>query len=123
MPGNVSDFAPVASLARDLTGKLFGDKGYRQETRGQAAAAGAGAKDQGTQKMKSRSMTLTNKMLLNARNMAESVISYIKVFFLRSTFADTAPCQFLHSRHRLSAQPHPDPQSPENHRLINRIWD
>jgi predicted transcriptional regulator of viral defense system len=25
-----------------------------------------------------RSMTLTNKMLLNARNMAETVISYIK---------------------------------------------
>jgi hypothetical protein len=30
--------------------------------------------------MKSRSMTLTDKMLLNARNMAETIISYIKAF-------------------------------------------
>ena len=26
--GNVSDIAPVPQLTKDLTGKLFGDKGY-----------------------------------------------------------------------------------------------
>src|SRR4051812_12103482 len=69
-PGN--DTTPVPALTRDLTGKLFGDKGYI----GQKLAEDLLRLTLFTRvrkNMKSLPMSLHDKALLNARNMADNI--------------------------------------------------
>src|SRR4051795_10291678 len=76
-PGNVHDTTPVPALTRDLTGKLFGDKGYI----GRKLAEDLLRLTLFTRvrrNMKSLPISLQDKALLNARNMAD--IGQIKEF-------------------------------------------
>jgi hypothetical protein len=78
-PGNVHDTVPVEQLTQDLTGKLFGDKGYLGK---QCAAAqlkrGLAQLTKVLENMKALPLTLTDKLLLNARSMAETMIGHLK---------------------------------------------
>jgi hypothetical protein len=80
-PGNVSDTTPVPSLVKGLTGKLFGDKGYiGKELAGQLLRRGLALFTRVRKNMKSLPLSMIDKMLLNARNMAETIIGHIKAF-------------------------------------------
>ncbi len=80
-PGNVSDTAPVPSLVKGLTGKLFGDKGYLgKKLAHMLLRQGLALMTRVRKNMKSLPMTFADKALLNARNMAETIIGHIKAF-------------------------------------------
>jgi len=80
-PGNVHDGAPVEQLTQNLTGKLFGDKGYLGNKRAAALLKrGLVLMTKVRKNMKALPLTLTDKLLLNARNMAETIIGHIKAF-------------------------------------------
>jgi Transposase DDE domain len=89
-PGNVDDRRPVPTLAKELHGKLFGDRGYI------SAALTQMLFQQGLQlitklkkNMKNRLMTLTDKLLLRKRSIIETIIDQLKNI-----------SQIEHSRHR-----------------------
>ena len=78
-PGNVHDTTPVPALTRELTGKLFGDKGYI----GRKLAEDLLRLTLFTRirkNMKSLPISPQDKALLKARNMAETIIGHIKEF-------------------------------------------
>src|ERR671911_524659 len=71
-PGNVHDTTPVPALTRELTGKLFGDKG----SIGQKLAEDLLRLTLFTRvrkNMKALPLSLQDKALLNARNMADNI--------------------------------------------------
>ena len=72
-PGNVHDTTPVPALTRELTGKLFGDKGYiGQKLAEDLLRRGLTLFTRVRKNMKSLPLSLQDKALLNARNMAET---------------------------------------------------
>src|SRR4051794_18189606 len=76
-PGNVHDTTPVPAL----TGKLFGDKGYiGQKLAEDLLRRGLTLFTRVRRNMKSLPISLQDKALLNARNMAETIIGHIKEF-------------------------------------------
>src|ERR687894_682154 len=78
-PGNVHDTTPVPALTRDLIGKLFGDKGYiGQKLAEDLLRRGLTLFTRVRKNMKSLPMSLQDKALLKARNMAD--IGHIKEF-------------------------------------------
>ena len=78
-PGNVHDTTPVPALTRDLTGKLFGDKGYiGRKLAEDLLRRGLTLFTRVRKNMKSLPLSLQDKALLNARNMAD--IGQIKEF-------------------------------------------
>ena len=80
-PGNVHDTTPVPALTRELTGKLFGDKGYiGQKLAEDLLRRGLTLFTRVRRNMKSLPISLQDKALLNARNMAETIIGHIKEF-------------------------------------------
>ena len=80
-PGNVHDGAPVEQLTQNLTGKLFGDKGYLGKKRAAALLKrGLALMTKVRKNMKALPLTLIDRLLLNARNMAETIIGHIKAF-------------------------------------------
>ena len=80
-PGNVHDTTPVPALTRDLIGKLFGDKGYiGQKLAEDLLRRGLTLFTRVRKNMKSLPLSLQDKALLNARNMAETIIGHIKEF-------------------------------------------
>jgi Transposase DDE domain len=80
-PGNVHDGAPVEQLTQNLTGKLFGDKGYLGKKLAAALLKRALALLTTVRKnMKALPLTSTDKLLLNARNMVETIIDHLKAF-------------------------------------------
>src|SRR5918994_672437 len=80
-PGNVHDTTPVPALTRELTGKLFGDKGYiGRKLAEDLMRRGLTLFTRVRKNMKSLPMSLHDKVLLNARNMAETIIGHIKEF-------------------------------------------
>jgi hypothetical protein len=80
-PGNVSDTEPVSSLTKDLIGKLFGDKGYiGKKLAEELLRRGLALFTRVRKNMKSLPLSMTDKMLLNGRNMAETIIGSIKAF-------------------------------------------
>ena len=80
-PGNVSDATPVPSLVKGLTGKLFGDKGYiGKKLADMLLRQGLALMTRVRKNMKSLPMAIEDKILLNARNMAETIIGNIKAF-------------------------------------------
>jgi len=79
--GNVSDTTPVPQLTKNLIGKLFGDKGYIGKKLTEILLSrGLQLMTRVRKNMKSLPMSFTDKMLLNTRNMAETVIGHIKAF-------------------------------------------
>lgn len=79
--GNVSDAVPVPELVKGLTGKLFGDKGYLgRKLAEKLLRQGLALMTRVRKNMKSLPMTFQDKALLNARNMAETIIGHIKEF-------------------------------------------
>src|ERR687898_1770853 len=77
----VHDTTPVPALTRELTGKLFGDKGYiGQKLAEDLVRRGLTLFTRVRKNMKSLPLSLQDKALLNARNMAETIIGHIKEF-------------------------------------------
>lgn len=89
-PANTDDRAPVPKLARGLTGKLFGDKGYISKKRFESLM------EQGLQlitrvrkNMKNQLLPLEDKLLLRQRALIETVNDQLKNI-----------SQIEHTRHR-----------------------
>jgi DDE family transposase len=79
--GNISDTTPVPSLTKDLIGKLLGDKGYiGKKLAKELLRRGLTLFTRVRKNMKSLPISRTDKMLLNRRNMAETIIGKIKGF-------------------------------------------
>lgn len=79
--GNVSDTTPVPQLTKDLIGKLFGDKGYiGKKLAEELLRRGLALFTRVRKNMKSLPISLIDKMLLNGRNMAETIIGKVKAF-------------------------------------------
>jgi Transposase DDE domain len=104
-PGNVHDGAPVEQLTHNLTGKLFGDKGYLGKKRAAALLKrGLVLMTKVRKNMKALPLTLTDKLRLNARNMAETIIGHIKAFSSLNLPKHRAPLNaFLHLLAALTA--------------------
>jgi hypothetical protein len=80
-PGNVHDTTPVPALTRELTGKLFGDKGsIGRKLAEDLLRRGLTLFTRVRKNMKSLPLSLQDKALLKARNMAETIIGHIKEF-------------------------------------------
>jgi Transposase DDE domain len=96
--GNVADTKAVPSLTQHLTGKLFGDKGYiGKELASQLLRRGLALFTRVRKNMKALPLSMTDKMLLNARNMAETIIGHIKAFSSLNLPKHRAPINaFLH---------------------------
>lgn len=79
--GNVHDTKPVPALTKTLVGKLFGDKGYLgKPLAAELLRRGLTLFTRVRKNMKSLPLSFPDKMLLNARNMAETIIGHIKEF-------------------------------------------
>jgi hypothetical protein len=69
------------ALTRELIGKLFGDKGYiGQKLAEDLLRRGLTLFTRVRRNMKALPLSLQDKALLNARNMAETIIGHIKEF-------------------------------------------
>src|SRR3954470_22482028 len=78
-PGNVHDTTPVPALTRDLIGKLFGDKGYiGRKLAEDLLRRGLTLFTRVRRNIKALPLSLQDKALLKARNMAD--IGHIKEF-------------------------------------------
>jgi hypothetical protein len=89
-PGNVDDRQPVPHLARDLFGKLFGDKGYISQTLFEALFEhGVELVTSVRRNMKNRLLPLTDKLLLRKRAIIETINDQLKNI-----------SQIEHTRHR-----------------------
>ncbi len=91
-PGNVDDRSPLPGLARELWGKLVGDKGYiSQELFEQLFAQGLELITTVRQNMKNRLMPLMDRVLTRKRSLIETINDQLKNI-----------CQIAHTRHRSS---------------------
>lgn len=92
-PGNVDDRKPVpqmAQMAKDLFGKLFGDKGYiAQWLHDELWAEGVELITRIRSNMKNRLMPLFDKLMLRKRSLIETINDQLKNI-----------SQIEHSRHR-----------------------
>ena len=89
-PGNVDERKPVPEMARGLTGKLFGDKGYVSQALFETLyEQGLELIAKRRKNMTNRLMGLMDKVLLRKRAVIESVNDQLKNI-----------CQIEHSRHR-----------------------
>lgn len=89
-PGNVDDRVPVPVLAKDLTGKLFGDKGYISQSLFEKLLEQGLRLVTGIKKnMKNKLLALFDKIMLRKRALIESVNNQLKNVF-----------QLEHTRHR-----------------------
>ena len=104
-PGNVHDTAPVEQLTHNLTGKLFGDKGYIGKKLAAALLKrGLALLTRVRKNMKALPLTPIDKLLLNRRNRAETIIGHIKAFSSLNLPKHRAPLNaFLHLLAALSA--------------------
>ena len=89
-PGNTDDRKPLRAMSGQLTGLLFGDKGYISQTlfndlyeRGLKLVTGIKAK------MQNKLLSLREKILLRKRSIIEAVNGVLKTDF-----------QIVHTRHR-----------------------
>lgn len=88
--GNVDDRVPVPKLARGLSGKLFGDKGYISQTLfAELLDHGVQLITQIRKNMHNRLIPLMDKILLRKRSLIETVNDQLKNI-----------AQIEHSRHR-----------------------
>ena len=80
-PGNVNDTTPVPQLTRDLSGKLFGDKGYvGQDLARRLLRRGLVLMTRVRRNMKRLPVSFLDKALLDGRNIVETIIGHIKEF-------------------------------------------
>ena len=80
-PGQVHDTEPVPQLTKHLLGKLFADKGYiGKQLAQELLRRGLALFTRVRKNMKSLPLAIPDKLLLNARNMAETIIGSIKQF-------------------------------------------
>src|SRR5919109_2713448 len=103
--GNVADTKAVPSLTQHLTGKLFGDKGYiGKQLAQQLLRRGLALFTRVRKNMKSLPLSMADKILMNARNMAETIIGHIKAFSSLNLPKHRAPINaFLHLLAALTA--------------------
>lgn len=88
--GNVNDQAPVENLAKNLFGKLFGDRGYISGALFEKLFKnGLTLVTKIRSNMKNRLMSLVDKILLRKRGLVDSVNASLK-----------EECNIEHSRHR-----------------------
>lgn len=92
-PGNVDDRKPVPKLAKDLFGKLFGDRGYISQSLQQVLS------EQNLQlitkirkNMKNRLLSVFDQIMLRKRALIETINDQLKNI-----------CQIEHTRHRSAA--------------------
>jgi Transposase DDE domain len=79
--GQVHDTKPVLQLTKNLFGKLFGDKSYIGTKLAQELLrCGLALFTRIRKNMKSLPLALPDKILLNARNMAKTIIGSVKQF-------------------------------------------
>lgn len=79
--GNHSDISALPALAKDLIGKMFGDKGYLgKKIADELLKQGLALMTKVRKNMKSLLMKVQDKFLLKARNIAETIIGHIKEF-------------------------------------------
>ena len=79
--GNYSDVSALPVLTRGFTRKLFGDKGYLgKKIAGDLLEKGLALMTKVRRNMKSLPMHFIDKLLLKARNKAETIIGVIKEF-------------------------------------------
>ncbi len=89
-PGNTDDRKPVPEMVKQLTGKLFGDKGYVSQALFETLyEQGLELIAKRRKDMNNRLMRLMDKILLRKRAVIESVNDQLKNI-----------CQIEHSRHR-----------------------
>lgn len=89
-PGNTDDRKPVPEMAKDLVGKLFGDKGYVSQALFQELfERGLELIAKRRKNMKNTLVNLLDKILLRKRPIIETVNDQLKNI-----------CQIEHSRHR-----------------------
>lgn len=89
-PGNVDDRKPVKRLARDITGKLFGDKGYiSKKLMEDLLQDNIDLITTTRRNMKPRVLSLIDKALLRKRSLIETVNDQLKNI-----------SQIEHTRHR-----------------------
>jgi hypothetical protein len=90
-PGNVDDRKPVPHLAKQLFGKLFGDKGYISKSLAQTLRQMFDLHliTKLRDNMKNQLMTLSDRILLRRRALIETIIDQLKNI-----------SQIEHSRHR-----------------------
>jgi hypothetical protein len=89
--GNVDDRHPVPRLVRRLFGKLFGDRGYISQALAEHLFVQQGLSliTKLRKNMRSRLLTMTDKLLLRKRAIIETIYDQLKNI-----------CQIEHSRHR-----------------------
>jgi len=90
-PGNIDDRKPVLQLVQNLTGKIFGDKGYISQKLTQQLwqATGLQLITPLKRKMKNRLVPLWDKVWLRHRSIIETIIDQLKNI-----------SQIEHTRHR-----------------------
>ena len=89
-PGNVDDRRPLPNLFKQISGKVFGDKGYlSQDLKEKLHDQGIDLITAIRQNMKPQLMALQDKLLLQRRFIIETIIGQLKL-----------GCQIDHSRHR-----------------------
>ena len=89
-PGNIDDRKPVANMAKNLSGKLFGDKGYiSKKLFDQLFAKGVKLITNVRAKMKNSLVEMEEKILLRKRALVETVNDQLKNI-----------SQLEHTRHR-----------------------
>jgi hypothetical protein len=92
-PGNIDDRVPVKNLAKNLTGYLFGDKGYiKQKLFEELYEQGLKLITKIKKNMKNFLIPVFEKIMLRKRAIIESVNDFLKNI-----------CQIEHSRHRSPA--------------------
>jgi hypothetical protein len=92
-PGNVDDRQPVPKLAKDLFGKLFGDRGYiSQKLQEVLSQQNLQLVTKIRKNMKQRLLTVFDQILLRKRALIETINDQLKNI-----------CQIEHSRHRSRA--------------------
>jgi hypothetical protein len=88
--GNVDDRVPVPQLLKDITGRVFGDKGYiSQPLFEKLFAKGSRLITSLRSNMKPKLHTLSDSQMLGKRSLIESVFNVLK-----------NSCRMEHSRHR-----------------------
>ncbi|OYT12060.1 MAG: hypothetical protein B6I19_10380 [Bacteroidetes bacterium 4572_114] len=89
-PGNVDDRKPIPDMAADISGKLFGDKGYiSQPLFDQLLKNGVQSVTEIRKNMKNVLMPVVDKILLRKRALIETVNDRLKNI-----------SQIEHTRHR-----------------------
>ena len=94
--GNVSDIHPVKSLAKDLWGKLFGDRGYiSSKLFKELFQKNIQLITRIKSNMKNKIMDIKDKLLLRKRSIIETINDQLKNISQIEHTRHRSPCNFL----------------------------